>query len=45
MPEWFLLTGIGIATLAAIVACQAVIGGSFTLIGKPLRSTSGLGCG
>ncbi|MBX2982270.1 MAG: KUP/HAK/KT family potassium transporter [Flavobacteriales bacterium] len=36
MPEWFLLTGIGIATLAAIVACQAVISGSFTLINEAI---------
>ena len=34
MPQWFLLTGVGIATLAAVVACQAVISGSFTLINE-----------
>ncbi|MBZ0205973.1 MAG: KUP/HAK/KT family potassium transporter [Flavobacteriales bacterium] len=36
MPEWFLLTGVGVATLAAIVACQAVISGSFTLINEAI---------
>lgn len=36
MPQWFLLTGVGIATLAAIVACQAVISGSFTLINEAI---------
>jgi KUP system potassium uptake protein len=37
MPEWFLLTGIGIATLAAIIASQALISGSFTLISEAVR--------
>ncbi|WP_210489150.1 KUP/HAK/KT family potassium transporter [Rufibacter aurantiacus] len=37
MPDWFLLTGIGIATLAAIIASQALITGSFTLIGEAIR--------
>jgi len=36
MPQWFLLTGVGIATLAAIVACQAVISWSFTLINEAI---------
>ncbi|MCO6483681.1 MAG: KUP/HAK/KT family potassium transporter [Flavobacteriales bacterium] len=36
MPEWFRITGITIATLAAIVACQAVISGSFTLINEAI---------
>jgi KUP system potassium uptake protein len=36
MPQWFLLTGVGIATLAAVVACQAVISGSFTLINEAI---------
>ncbi|HMN06495.1 MAG TPA: KUP/HAK/KT family potassium transporter [Flavobacteriales bacterium] len=36
MPDWFLVTGIIIATLAAIVACQAVISGSFTLINEAI---------
>ncbi len=37
MPEWFLLTGIIIATLAAIVASQALISGSFTLINEAIN--------
>ncbi len=37
MPEWFLLPGIIIATLAAIIASQALISGSFTLISEALR--------
>src|SRR6478735_2585116 len=37
MPEWFLLIGIGIATIAAIIASQALITGSFTLIGEAIR--------
>ena len=37
MPEWFLLTGIIIATLAAIVASQALISGSFTLINEAMN--------
>jgi len=37
MPPWFLLTGIIIATLAAIIASQALISGSFTLISEALR--------
>ena len=36
MPQWFLLVGVGIATLAAVVACQAVISGSFTLINEAI---------
>jgi KUP system potassium uptake protein len=34
MPPWFLITGIVIATLAAIIASQALISGSFTLISE-----------
>ena len=34
MPEWFLLPGIIIATIAAIIASQALITGSFTLISE-----------
>ncbi|HQW56252.1 MAG TPA: KUP/HAK/KT family potassium transporter [Saprospiraceae bacterium] len=34
MPEWFLPTGILIATLASIVASQALITGSFTLVSE-----------
>jgi KUP system potassium uptake protein len=37
MPEWFLLVGIGIATSAAIIASQALITGSFTLINEAIR--------
>ncbi|RZA00273.1 MAG: potassium transporter Kup [Sphingobacteriaceae bacterium] len=37
MPDWFLAYGIGIATCAAVIACQAVISGSFTLIAEAVR--------
>jgi KUP system potassium uptake protein len=37
MPEWFLPYGIAIATLAAIIASQALISGSFTLISEAIR--------
>ncbi len=37
MPEKFLLTGIIISTFAAIVASQALISGSFTLINEAMR--------
>lgn len=37
MPEWFLIYGIGIATLATIIASQAMITGSFTLISEAVR--------
>lgn len=37
MPEWFRLFGIIIATAAAIIASQALISGSFTLISESLR--------
>lgn len=37
MPEWFVPTGIVIATMAAIVASQALISGSFTLINEAMR--------
>lgn len=37
MPHWFLITGIGIATAAAIIASQALISGSFTLISEAMR--------
>ena len=36
MPDWFLLFGIGIATMAAIIASQALISGSFTLINEAI---------
>lgn len=37
MPDWFLLWGIVIATAAAIIASQALISGSFTLISEAIR--------
>ncbi|WP_159476421.1 KUP/HAK/KT family potassium transporter [Dyadobacter sp. 3J3] len=37
MPDWFLLPGICIATMAAIIASQALISGSFTLISEAIR--------
>ncbi len=37
MPEWFLPFGISIATLAAIIASQAVISGSYTLASEAIR--------
>lgn len=37
MPEWFLYFGITIATAAAIIASQALISGSFTLISESMR--------
>jgi KUP system potassium uptake protein len=41
MPEWFLIPGIIIATLAAIVASQALISGSYTLINEAMRLNFG----
>lgn len=37
MPGWFLYFGIAIATIAAIIASQALISGSFTLISEAMR--------
>jgi len=37
MPHWFLIIGIIIATSAAIIASQALISGSFTLITEAMR--------
>jgi KUP system potassium uptake protein len=37
MPEWFRMAGVIIATAAAIIASQALISGSFTLIGEAMR--------
>ena len=37
MPEWFKIPGIAIATAAAIIASQALISGSFTLISEAMR--------
>lgn len=36
MPQWFLIPGIIMATLAAIIASQALISGSFTLISEAI---------
>jgi KUP system potassium uptake protein len=36
MPQWFLLIGIIIATFATIIASQALISGSFTLINEAI---------
>lgn len=37
MPVWFKLAGIIIATVAAVIASQALISGSFTLISEAMR--------
>lgn len=37
MPDWFLWPGIIIATIAAIIASQALISGSFTLVSEAIR--------
>ncbi|WP_207492234.1 KUP/HAK/KT family potassium transporter [Aridibaculum aurantiacum] len=37
MPQWFVLVGVIIATTAAIIASQAMISGSFTLISEAMR--------
>ena len=37
MPDWFLYFGVAIATAAAIIASQALISGSFTLISEAIR--------
>ncbi|MDF2437728.1 MAG: potassium transporter Kup [Bacteroidota bacterium] len=37
MPTWFLTSGIVLATIATIVASQALISGSFTLINEAIR--------
>jgi KUP system potassium uptake protein len=36
MPDWFLIPGIILATIAAIIASQAIISGSFTLTGEAI---------
>jgi len=36
MPSWFLIPGIAIATMAAIIASQAMISGSYTLIAEAM---------
>ena len=37
MPEWFFISGFIIATVATVVASQALISGSFTLINEAIR--------
>jgi len=37
MPNWFVLPGIIISTVAAIIASQALISGSFTLISEAIK--------
>lgn len=37
MPQWFVPYGIAIATMAAIIASQALISGSYTLISEAIR--------
>lgn len=37
MPPWFLISGVIIATAATIVASQALISGSYTLINEAMR--------
>jgi KUP system potassium uptake protein len=37
MPHWFVVPGIIIATAAAVIASQALISGSFTLISEAMR--------
>ncbi|MFI5219467.1 MAG: KUP/HAK/KT family potassium transporter [Bacteroidia bacterium] len=41
MPDWFLFSGIIISTAAAVVASQALISGSFTLINESIRLNFG----
>ncbi len=37
MPQWFIVPGVIIATMAAIIASQAMVTGSFTLINEAIR--------
>ncbi len=37
MPQWFKLIGVIVATVAAVIASQALISGSFTLISEAMR--------
>jgi KUP system potassium uptake protein len=37
MPNWFVIFGVIIATTAAIIASQAMVSGSFTLISEAMR--------
>jgi len=36
MPDWFLIPGVVLATIAAIIASQAIISGSFTLTSEAI---------
>jgi KUP system potassium uptake protein len=37
MPQWFIIPGVIIATTAAIIASQAMVSGSYTLISEAMR--------
>ncbi|MFT3910139.1 MAG: KUP/HAK/KT family potassium transporter [Ferruginibacter sp.] len=37
MPQWFIVPGVIVATTAAIIASQAMVTGSFTLINEAIR--------
>jgi KUP system potassium uptake protein len=37
MPDWFVIIGVVVATLATIIASQALISGSFTLISEAIQ--------
>ncbi len=37
MPQWFVIPGVMIATAAAVIASQAMVSGSFTLISEAMR--------
>ncbi len=37
MPHWFLIPGIALATMASIIASQALISGSYTLINEAIN--------
>jgi KUP system potassium uptake protein len=37
MPQWFLIPGVLIASVAAVIASQALISGSFTLISESIK--------
>jgi KUP system potassium uptake protein len=37
MPEWFLITGLIVTTLATIIASQALISGTFSLINEAMK--------
>ena len=37
MPQWFIVPGVIISTIAAIIASQALISGSFTLVSEAIK--------